>query len=155
MITTMTIMLAMAVEASPIYDFKSHHYSADQLSIQVLASSVVAAWSGVNVAGVSLKKLKPKLGTPEDPEDWEQVHRDVVNRWVGSIRANDLKTLTFHVSDGIIIFVLRLPLRHKATFFHTRFHRLCTVSFELLKIFFGDVKHPIKPGRSSPRTRMS
>ena len=79
----MTIMLAMAVEASPIYDFKNHHYSADQLPIQVLASSVVAAWSGVNVAGVSLKKLKPTLGTPEDPEDWEQVHRDVVNRCTG------------------------------------------------------------------------
>ena len=76
------------------------------------------------------------------------------DRCVRSIRANDLKTLTFHVSDGIIIFVLRLPLRHKATFFHRRFHRLFTVSFELLKIFFGDVKHPIQPGRSSPRTRV-
>ena len=40
----------------------------------------VAVWSGVNVSGVSLQELNPALGTAEDPEDWEQIHKDVVSR---------------------------------------------------------------------------
>lgn len=35
-------------------------------------------WSGVNVAGVRLRELDPQLGTPEDPEHWDQLHKQVV-----------------------------------------------------------------------------
>jgi len=40
--------------------------------------SSVPVWSGVNVAGVSLQGLNPKMGTADDPENWKQVHHDVV-----------------------------------------------------------------------------
>ncbi|KAM8971687.1 L-lactate dehydrogenase A chain-like isoform X1 [Sarcophilus harrisii] len=40
--------------------------------------SSVPVWSGVNIAGVSLKNLQPTLGTDEDSENWKTVHRQVV-----------------------------------------------------------------------------
>jgi len=41
--------------------------------------SSVPVWSGVNVAGVRLRDLNPKLGKDDDPENFKQVHKDVVN----------------------------------------------------------------------------
>lgn len=41
--------------------------------------SSVPVWSGVNVAGVKLSDINPKIGTSEDPENWAEVHKDVVN----------------------------------------------------------------------------
>ncbi|CDQ75121.1 unnamed protein product [Oncorhynchus mykiss] len=41
--------------------------------------SSVPVWSGVNVAGVSLKGLNPDMGTDADKEDWKHVHKMVVN----------------------------------------------------------------------------
>ncbi|XP_066109957.1 L-lactate dehydrogenase C chain isoform X2 [Saccopteryx bilineata] len=40
--------------------------------------SSVPLWSGVNVAGVSLKTLNPKLGTDSDKEQWKKIHQQVV-----------------------------------------------------------------------------
>ncbi|XP_015989824.1 L-lactate dehydrogenase A chain isoform X1 [Rousettus aegyptiacus] len=40
--------------------------------------SSVPVWSGVNVAGVSLKNLHPDLGTDTDKEQWKEVHKQVV-----------------------------------------------------------------------------
>ncbi|XP_057568686.1 L-lactate dehydrogenase A chain-like [Hippopotamus amphibius kiboko] len=40
--------------------------------------SSVPVWSGVNVAGVSLKSLHPELGTDADKEHWKAVHKQVV-----------------------------------------------------------------------------
>ncbi|XP_058161641.1 L-lactate dehydrogenase C chain isoform X2 [Dasypus novemcinctus] len=41
--------------------------------------SSVPLWSGVNVAGVSLKTLHPKLGTDSDTEQWKNIHKRVVD----------------------------------------------------------------------------
>ncbi|KAJ8252671.1 hypothetical protein COCON_G00219830 [Conger conger] len=41
--------------------------------------SSVPVWSGVNVAGVSLKELNPDMGTDKDKEDWRAVHKLVVD----------------------------------------------------------------------------
>ncbi|XP_074128640.1 L-lactate dehydrogenase A chain isoform X1 [Sminthopsis crassicaudata] len=41
--------------------------------------SSVPVWSGVNVAGVSLKNLYPALGTDSDAEKWKEVHKQVVD----------------------------------------------------------------------------
>nr|XP_008191446.1 PREDICTED: L-lactate dehydrogenase isoform X1 [Tribolium castaneum] len=41
--------------------------------------SSVAVWSGVNVAGVRLREINPSMGTQQDPERWDQVHKEVVN----------------------------------------------------------------------------
>lgn len=40
--------------------------------------SSVPVWSGVNVAGVSLQDMNPAIGTDQDPENWKEVHRQVV-----------------------------------------------------------------------------
>ncbi|XP_072475758.1 L-lactate dehydrogenase A chain isoform X1 [Notamacropus eugenii] len=40
--------------------------------------SSVPVWSGVNLAGVSLKNLHPSLGTDSDAENWKDVHKQVV-----------------------------------------------------------------------------
>ncbi|XP_046312556.2 L-lactate dehydrogenase A-like 6A [Marmota monax] len=41
--------------------------------------SSVPVWSGVNIAGVLLKDLNAAIGTGKDPEQWENVHKEVVN----------------------------------------------------------------------------
>jgi L-lactate dehydrogenase len=45
-------------------------------------SLTVAVWSGVNVAGTRLQDISPLAGTEQDPENWEQIHRDVINRFI-------------------------------------------------------------------------
>ncbi|XP_037056194.1 transmembrane protein 242 isoform X1 [Peromyscus leucopus] len=40
--------------------------------------SSVAVWSGVNIAGMPLKELNSELGTSKDPEQWGNVHKDVI-----------------------------------------------------------------------------
>ncbi|XP_073423915.1 L-lactate dehydrogenase A chain-like [Dendrobates tinctorius] len=41
--------------------------------------SSVPVWSGVNVAGVALQSLNPDIGTDKDPENWKDVHKQVVD----------------------------------------------------------------------------
>lgn len=41
--------------------------------------SSVPVWSGVNVAGVRLRDLNPLVGTPEDPDKYNEMHKEVVN----------------------------------------------------------------------------
>jgi len=50
--------------------------------VSALTLCVVAVWSAVNVAGTRLQELHPDIGKPNDPENWNQVHRDVINRSV-------------------------------------------------------------------------
>ncbi|KAL6036161.1 hypothetical protein STEG23_034345 [Scotinomys teguina] len=40
--------------------------------------SSVPVWSGVNIAGVPLKELNSALGTNKDPEQWGNLHKDVI-----------------------------------------------------------------------------
>ena len=40
--------------------------------------SIVAIWSGVNVAGVRLREINPAVGTDNDPENWKDIHNQVV-----------------------------------------------------------------------------
>lgn len=44
----------------------------------ILFICLVAVWSGVNVAGVRLNEINPKIGTPADTENWEDIHKKVV-----------------------------------------------------------------------------
>jgi len=43
---------------------------------------VVAVWSAVNVAGTRLRDIAPQVGTEQDTENWQKVHKDVINRCV-------------------------------------------------------------------------
>lgn len=49
---------------------------------------VVPVWSGVNVAGVCLQGLNPKMGAEDDSENWKEVHKMVVDGWVQYISLN-------------------------------------------------------------------
>lgn len=40
--------------------------------------SSVPVWSGVNIAGVPLKELNSAIGTSKDPEQWGNVHKEVI-----------------------------------------------------------------------------
>ncbi len=41
--------------------------------------SSVAVWSGVNVAGVSMKDINPHIGSDQDPEHWHTIHKKVID----------------------------------------------------------------------------
>ncbi|KFD50243.1 LOW QUALITY PROTEIN: hypothetical protein M513_08871, partial [Trichuris suis] len=43
------------------------------------ALHIVAVWSGMNIAGVTLKNLNPKIGENDDPEKWKELHRKVID----------------------------------------------------------------------------
>lgn len=49
--------------------------------------SSVPVWSGVSVGGVNLKTLNPQIGTSEDPENWNQIHTQIVNSAYEIIKA--------------------------------------------------------------------
>ena len=34
----------------------------------------------MNIAGVNLKDLNPEMGSENDPEKWDDIHKKVVNR---------------------------------------------------------------------------
>ena len=40
--------------------------------------SSVPVWSGMNIAGVLLKDLNSDIGTDKDPEQWKNVHKEVI-----------------------------------------------------------------------------
>ena len=65
----------------------------------------VAVWSHVNVAGTRLMDILPGIGEPNDPEDWDQVHKDVINRY-GLLPISD-HPIRFIVTYYGIIFILR------------------------------------------------
>uniref|UniRef100_A0A1B0GRE9 L-lactate dehydrogenase C chain n=2 Tax=Mus TaxID=862507 RepID=A0A1B0GRE9_MOUSE len=44
----------------------------------IIVTNPVPIWSGVNVAGVTLKSLNPAIGTDSDKEHWKNVHKQVV-----------------------------------------------------------------------------
>jgi len=41
--------------------------------------SSVAVWSSVNIAGTRLRAIQENIGTSSDPENWQQIHANVVN----------------------------------------------------------------------------
>lgn len=46
---------------------------------QLCPFHAVPVWSGVNVAGVCLQGLNPKMGAEDDSENWKEVHKMVVD----------------------------------------------------------------------------
>ena len=40
----------------------------------------VPVWSGVTVGGVRLMDLASNIGSNEDPENWKEIHEEVINR---------------------------------------------------------------------------
>jgi len=87
----MTVGLGMIIITYPSKpgvtpDKKSHYTMTECARVQSMFEvsddtlCVVAVWSAVNVAGTRLQELHPDIGKPNDPENWNQVHRDVINR---------------------------------------------------------------------------
>lgn len=40
----------------------------------------MAVWSEVNIAGVQLRDINPNIATDNDPDNWKNIHHEVVNR---------------------------------------------------------------------------
>lgn len=55
----------------------------------------VPVWSSISIAGTRLMDLNPAIGTAEDPEDWQQLHKNVVTA------AYDVIKLKSYTSWGI------------------------------------------------------
>lgn len=49
--------------------------------------SSVACWSLLNVGGVRLRDLNPQLGLENDPENWKEIHQEVINSAYKIIKA--------------------------------------------------------------------
>lgn len=74
--------------------------------------SSVVVWSGLNVAGVRLVDLNPKIGTDEDPEKWVDVHKQVIN---GATDVIKLKGYTSWAIGLCVSELVACVLRNKKT----------------------------------------
>lgn len=63
----------------------------------------VPIWSGANVAGVKLIDLNPKMGTPDDPEDWASLHKKVVDSAYEIIKYKGYTSWAIGVSIATIV----------------------------------------------------
>uniref|UniRef100_A0A2K6MVQ6 L-lactate dehydrogenase n=1 Tax=Rhinopithecus bieti TaxID=61621 RepID=A0A2K6MVQ6_RHIBE len=61
--------------------------------------SSVPVWSGVNIAGVPLKDLDSDIGTDKDPEQWKNVHKEVIASAYEIIKMNTSCTIGLSVAD--------------------------------------------------------
>uniref|UniRef100_A0A2K5IYE6 Lactate/malate dehydrogenase N-terminal domain-containing protein n=1 Tax=Colobus angolensis palliatus TaxID=336983 RepID=A0A2K5IYE6_COLAP len=61
--------------------------------------SSVPVWSGVNIAGVPLKDLDSDIGTDKDPEQWKNVHKEVIASAYEIIKMNTSWTIGLSVAD--------------------------------------------------------
>ncbi|XP_036619279.1 L-lactate dehydrogenase A chain-like isoform X1 [Trichosurus vulpecula] len=81
--------------------------------------SSVPVWSGVNIAGVSLKSLHPSLGTDEDKEHWKTVHRQVVESAYEVIKLKGYTSWAIGLSVADLVRTMMNNLR--------RVHPVCTM----------------------------
>lgn len=65
---------------------------------------LVPLWSGVNIAGVRLSELNPKIGGSDDPEKWSDLHRDVVNSAYEVIRLKGYTSWAIGLSVASLAF---------------------------------------------------
>ncbi|NWR49043.1 LDHA dehydrogenase, partial [Regulus satrapa] len=73
--------------------------------------SSVPVWSGVNVAGVSLKALHPDLGTDGDKEHWKEVHKQVVESAYEVIKLKGYTSWAIGLSVGDLAETIMKNLR--------------------------------------------
>ncbi|KAK8738504.1 hypothetical protein OTU49_003910 [Cherax quadricarinatus] len=73
--------------------------------------SSVPVWSGVNVAGVRLRDLNPLVGTPEDPDKYNEMHNDVVNSAYEVIRLKGYTSWAIGTSCAVLSRALLSNLR--------------------------------------------
>lgn len=59
----------------------------------------MSVWSGVNIAGVPLKDLNSDIGTDKDPEQWKNVHKEVIASAYEIIKMNTFWTIGLSVAD--------------------------------------------------------
>ncbi|VDK29160.1 unnamed protein product [Gongylonema pulchrum] len=64
---------------------------------------VVPVWSGVNVAGVSLRDVKPDIGKKADSDKWqEEIHKGVVSAAYEIIKLKGYTSWAIGMSTGAI-----------------------------------------------------
>ncbi|KAF7265284.1 hypothetical protein GWI33_021277 [Rhynchophorus ferrugineus] len=65
--------------------------------------SSVAVWSGVNVAGVRLKDINPKIGSDSDPENWKNIHKQVIQSAYEVIKLKGFTNWAIGLSTASIV----------------------------------------------------
>ncbi|KAF5276472.1 hypothetical protein FQA39_LY06541 [Lamprigera yunnana] len=58
----------------------------------------VPVWSGVSISGVHLKDVNSRLGTEEDPENWLDIHKEVLKRQTEVERLKSCESWSLAVS---------------------------------------------------------
>ncbi|CAK9298650.1 unnamed protein product [Gordionus sp. m RMFG-2023] len=66
--------------------------------------SSVAVWSGVNIAGVNLSEVDPNIGTGNDKENWESIHKEVVDSAYEIIKLKGYTSWAIGVSVASLCF---------------------------------------------------
>lgn len=68
--------------------------------------SSVPVWSGVNVAGVRLREIKPQIGSKDDTENWAEIHKQVVDSAYDVIRLKGYTSWAVGFSVATIAFAI-------------------------------------------------
>nr|WOE90269.1 L-lactate dehydrogenase-like protein [Scolopendra mutilans] len=73
--------------------------------------SSVPVWSGVNVAGVRLQDVNPKLGQADDPENWGELHKKVVESAYEIIKCKGYTSWGIGISVSTLVNAILRNLR--------------------------------------------
>lgn len=102
--------------------------------------SSVAVWSSVNVAGVRLMDLHPTAGTHEDPEKWEEIHKQVIESAYEIIRLKGYTSWAIGLSVATIAKSIMKNTRnvHAVSTFVEGFHGVDLPVFLSLPCVLGE-----------------
>jgi len=76
--------------------------------------SSVALWSSVNIAGTKLQEALPNIGQTSDPENWEEVHKNVI---AGAYEVIRLKGYTSWAIGLMVSTLCQAILRNQKTIY--------------------------------------
>ncbi|XP_071527477.1 L-lactate dehydrogenase isoform X2 [Panulirus ornatus] len=110
--------------------------------------SSVPVWSGVNVAGVRLRDLNPLVGTPEDPDKYNEMHKEVVNSAYEVIKLKGYTSWAIGTSCAVLARSLLMNQRNifAVSSFVKGYHGVDKDVFLSLPVVLGEngVTHVIK-----------
>jgi hypothetical protein len=92
LINIIIITLIVLIQYTDIIEFMFFSKVYEKFNYLLVA---VAVWSSMNVAGTRLRDIAPHIGQKDDPENWEKVHKDVVNRYAHHGYLCNMERLSF------------------------------------------------------------
>lgn len=78
----------------------SQLYLLFKLNILLYIFTLVPVWSGVTLCGIHLRDVNTQLGNDRDPEDWKELFKQTIQRYITKNRLCKSNIAYFHFSEN-------------------------------------------------------